>query len=219
VDRPGPRLKPALVAALCVLAMGVVVAPGQAAFEVEVKELDRQLRQHMKGSSWHRGCPIGLDRLRLLRLTHWDFGGQEQTGRLVIRLSETDEISAVFASLYQQQFPIEKMHLIDRYDGSDPRSMRANNTSAFNCRKVAGTSRWSEHAYGTAIDVNPVQNPYVSGGQVSPEEGRRYLDRSNLRKGMVTRDVVQAFRTNAGWYWGGNWSGTKDYQHFSRSGS
>jgi hypothetical protein len=218
MKRHRPRSKLAMVGALCLLALGGVAAPAYAGFDGEIKPLDERLRQHMKGSSWHRGCPIGLDRLRLLRLTHWGFDDQEKTGRLIVRHSEAVEIRDVFASLYQQRFPIEKMHLIDRYDGSDTRSMRANNTSAFNCRTVAGTSRWSEHAYGTALDINPVQNPYVSGSHVSPEEGRAYLDRSNVREGMVTEGVVRAFRTLAGWSWGGNWSGAKDYQHFSRSG-
>ena len=194
-------------------------APAQAAFESEIKPLDRQLREHMKGNSWHRGCPVARDRLRLVHVTHWNFQAEEQHGRLVVRLSEATETRDVFAELYELRFSIEKVHLIDRYDGSDSRSMRANNTSAFNCRTVAGTSRWSEHAYGTALDINPVQNPYVSGGHVSPAEGRRYLDRSDVREGMVTGDVVQAFAGIAGWSWGGNWSGTKDYQHFSRSGS
>jgi hypothetical protein len=112
------------------------------------------------------------------------------------------------------------MRLVDRYGGNDNRSMRADNTSAFNCRRVAGTTRWSEHAYGRAIDINPVENPYVrSDGSVSPRRGRPYADRSRHARGMIhARDAtVRAFH-RVGWGWGGYWRSSKDYQHFSASG-
>lgn len=122
--------------------------------------------------------------------------------------------------LYRKRFPIRRMRLIDAHGADDRRSMNADNTSAFNCRFVAGTERWSEHAYGKAIDVNPIENPYVTAsGHVSPPAGRPYADRSQDAEGMIHRGdaVVRAFR-RAGWKWGGNWPGTRDYQHFSASG-
>ena len=102
------------------------------------------------------------------------------------------------------------------YGGSDERSMAADNTSGFNCRYVRGTTRWSMHAYGEAIDVNPVENPYVQGSRVSPPAGRAFLDRGRYRKGMATRDsvLVDAFLA-AGWKWGASFG---DYQHFSTTG-
>ena len=113
------------------------------------------------------------------------------------------------------------MRLIDAYGGDDRRSMRADNTSAFNCRDVAGRPGvWSQHAYGRAIDINPVENPYVSpDGSVSPRKGRRFADRSRDGRGMIHRGdtAVRAFRRQ-GWEWGGAWSGAKDYQHFSSNG-
>jgi hypothetical protein len=112
------------------------------------------------------------------------------------------------------------MWLVDRYGGKDERSMRADNTSAFNCRNVAGTSSWSEHAYGRAIDINPVENPYVGNdGSVDPKKGRPYADRTRHAKGMVQAKgaVVHAFQ-DSGWGWGGSWNSAKDYQHFSASG-
>ena len=121
--------------------------------------------------------------------------------------------------LYRIHFPIRRMQLVDAYKGSDYRSIEADNTSAFNCRYVDGTTRWSEHAYGRAIDVNPIENPYVSGGSTSHRASVPYLDRSRPRAGMF-RDgdaAVRAFGA-AGWGWGGTWSGAKDYQHFSASG-
>jgi hypothetical protein len=123
-------------------------------------------------------------------------------------------------SMYRNDFKIRRMRLVDHYGGSDRRSMRADNTSAFNCRRVAGTTRWSEHAYGRAIDINPVENPYVaSDGTVSPRRGSAYVDRSRHAKGMIhARDsTVRAFR-RVGWGWGGYWRSSKDYQHFSASG-
>jgi hypothetical protein len=123
-------------------------------------------------------------------------------------------------AMYRKDFRIHRMRLIDHYGGGDKRSMRADNTSAFNCRKVSGSTSWSEHAYGRAIDINPVENPYVaSDGTVHPRKGRRYADRSRRAKGMVHAGdaTVRAF-ARVGWGWGGSWSSSKDYQHFSASG-
>jgi hypothetical protein len=182
-------------------------------------ELPPKLRQRMTGVSWHPGCPVHLDDLRLLRMPYWGFDGEVKRGRMVVNTKQANKTLRVFRRLYVKQFPIRRMRLIDAYDGNDDRSMAANNTSGFNCRRVAGTTRWSEHAYGRAIDINPVQNPYVRGSTVEPEAGRRYLDRSHVRRGMVVRPgpVARAFEAVA-WRWGGDWSSAKDYQHFSRTG-
>jgi hypothetical protein len=111
------------------------------------------------------------------------------------------------------------MELVDRYGASDFRSIEADNTSAFNCRYVDGTSRWSEHSYGRAIDVNPIENPYVSGGRTSHRASEPYLDRTPCRRGMACPGnvLVRAFAA-VGWGWGGDWTSVKDYQHFSASG-
>jgi hypothetical protein len=113
------------------------------------------------------------------------------------------------------------MRSIDAYVGNDERSLAADNTAAFNCRYAVGpgSKRWSTHAYGLAIDVNPVENPYLESGRVHPRAGRAYLDRSNLRPGMAVRGglLVSAF-ASVGWTWGGRWAGTPDYQHFSATG-
>jgi len=125
----------------------------------------------------------------------------------------------VFRRLYRGGFPIRRVRLVDRFDGDDRTSMRHDNTSAFNCRYVAGTTTWSRHAYGRAVDINPVENPYVDGTHVSPRMGRRYLDRTDVRPGMIVRGdvVVRAFR-RIGWGWGGRWTSATDYQHFSANG-
>lgn len=131
------------------------------------------------------------------------------------------EVVAVFRRLYAARFPIRRLRPIDAYRGNDERSLAADNTAGFNCRYVIGPGprRWSSHAFGEAIDVNPVENPYLERGRVHPRAGRAYLDRSHLRPGMAVRGgvLVRSFAT-AGWQWGGRWTGSPDYQHFSATG-
>lgn len=170
--------------------------------------------------SWRPGCPVGLSGLRLVTLSHWNFAGAVRQGELVVHRAHAQRIVIVFRTLFERRFPIARMRLVDAYRADDDRSMAANNTSAFNCRFVSGTRRWSEHAYGRAIDVNPIQNPYVaSSGRVSPPAGARYADRSRGAPGMIHAGdrTVRAFAA-IGWHWGGSWDGDKDYQHFSSTG-
>jgi hypothetical protein len=170
--------------------------------------------------SWRRGCPVGPMELRLLRVDHWGLDGRVHRGELIVHRDHARRILAVLGKLFKARYPIEKLRLVDAYRASDDRSMAANNTSAFNCRKVSGSSRWSEHAFGRAIDVNPLRNPYVTrGGRVSPPAGRPYANRARRAAGMIHGGdaVVRAFAA-AGWRWGGYWSGSKDYQHFSSTG-
>ena len=178
------------------------------------------MRAQMTGVSWHRGCPVGLDDLRLITLTYRGFDGKAHTGRLVANKGATGALVAVFRRLYAANFPIRRMEPVDRYGGDDFRSIEADNTSAFNCRAATGSSHWSNHAYGLAIDVNPIENPYVSGGRSSHPASAPYLDRSRHDPGMAYAGgvLVEAFRA-VGWGWGGSWSGSvHDYQHFSHNG-
>lgn len=171
--------------------------------------------------SWHRGCPVAPARLRRLRLTYWGFDGRAHTGALIVSARAVSPLTRVFSRLYAARFPIRRMRPIDAYGGSDERSLEADNTAAFNCRYAvaSGPRRWSVHAYGLAIDVNPVENPYVDRGRVHPRAGRAYLDRSRYRRGMAVRGglLVDAF-ASVGWPWGGRWTGSPDYQHFSATG-
>lgn len=190
------------------------------AFEASSEPLDAQHRRRMTGRSWHPGCPVGLDRLRLLEVPHWTMGDRDvHRGRLIVHRGVAAEMLRAMRGLLHARFPIRRMIPIDRYGGDDHRSMAADNTSAFNCRFVAGTTRWSEHAFGRAIDVNPVENPYVNGDHVSPPAGRAFADRSRRAAGMIHRGDG-AFRAFArvGWAWGGDWRPARDYQHFSESG-
>jgi len=188
-------------------------------FTGSVSRIDRETRRLMVGSSWHAGCPTRIRDLRLVNVTYRGFDDRPQHGRLAVHRTWADEILVVFRRLYREGFPIRRVRLVDRFDADDRESMRHDNTSAFNCRFVAGTTSWSQHAFGRAIDINPVENPYVDGSHVSPRRGRRYLDRSDVRPGMIVRGgvVLRAFQ-RIGWGWGGAWSSAKDYQHFSANG-
>jgi D-alanyl-D-alanine carboxypeptidase len=170
--------------------------------------------------SWRAGCPVGPVELRLLRVDHWGLDGKVHRGELMVHRDQARRILVVLKKLFQARYPIQRLRLVDAYRASDDRSMAANNTSGFNCRRVSGTSRWSEHAFGRAIDLNPLRNPYVTrGGRVSPPAGRPYANRARRAAGMIHGGdaVVRAFAA-AGWRWGGYWSGSRDYQHFSATG-
>jgi len=174
----------------------------------------------MTGVSWHRGCPVGFSGLRLLTVSFQGFDKRSHTGHLVVRKTVAKRLIGVFRKLYNARFPIRHLKLIDNFDGNDFRSIEADNSSAFNCRRATGSSSWSEHAYGLAIDVNPIENPYVTAaGHVAHKASRPYVNRSPIRPGMAYTGgtLVRAF-VSIGWGWGGNWSGSKDYQHFSKNG-
>ena len=164
-------------------------------------------------------CP-SFDGLRVLTLSHWDFAGAVQTGQLVVAAAVADEVVAIFAALYQLRFPIACMRPVELYGGDDDASMAANNTSGFNFRNVAGTDVLSHHAHGVAIDINPLQNPMIVKGQVFPPAGAAYVDRGELRPGMIARPgpVVDLFDAR-GWEWGGDWRHMKDYHHFTKPGA
>jgi hypothetical protein len=205
---------------MLVLAWAVSAAPAaDTPFRGSIAPIDAVQAKRMTGVSWRPGCPVLLRDLRLLRLTHWGFDGRARTGRLIVHAEVARETVSVFRRLYTARFPIRRMTPVDAYGGSDFRSIEADNTSAFNCRRVEGTSRWSEHAYGRALDLNPIENPYVSGGSTSHPASVPYLDRSRRRPGMAYEGgvVVRAFDA-IGWGWGGRWTSVRDYQHFSASG-
>jgi hypothetical protein len=207
------RFAPAPLALVALLLALALAAPASARPAFSSGPIDAKTRERMTGVSWHRGCPVGLNDLRLLKVRHWGFDGKvhEDSARGMVR---------AMRRLFGLHFPIRRMRLVDAYGADDHRSMDADNTSAFNCRFVSGTDRWSEHAYGHAIDVNPVENPYADrDGYASPPAGAAYFDRSQRARGLIHRrgPVVAAF-AKIGWEWGGNWSWPKDFQHFSRNG-
>jgi hypothetical protein len=202
---------PALLAA-AVVAVGAAAAGTAPRFTGEIRPVRWDDLRH----SYRAGCPVRPAQLRTLRVSYWDFDSRAQTGSIVVARRHAPSIVQVFRRLWQERFPIRRVRPVSAYRGSDDASMAADNTSGFNCRFVSGTSRWSMHALGEAIDVNPVENPYVRGGTVSPPAGPAYLDRTRYRKGMAVEGgvLVRAF-ASVGWKWGGSWG---DYQHFSTNG-
>jgi hypothetical protein len=186
-------------------------------FVSTISEIDSATAARM-ASSWHQGCPVPLSDLRYLTVTYRGFDGTDHDGELVVAAGVATDVTDIFSQLYGAGYPIASLRLIDDFGGSDDDSMSADNSSAFNCRPVTGGGGFSEHSYGTAIDLNPVENPYLTGSLVLPPAGRAFVDRPDAAGVIHPGDpVVNAFGSH-GWTWGGTWSGPIDYQHFSVSG-
>lgn len=180
-------------------------------------EVPEAVRDAMRTCSWRDDprCPP-FEQLRWLRLRHRGFDGAVHAGELVVHAAVAAEVVDIFEQLFHAGFPIESLRRIEDFAADDDASMAANNSSGFNFRVVDGTSELSQHALGRAIDINPVQNPWLRGARVDPAAGRSYLDRAHVRPGMIVRPgpVVDAF-TRAGWLWGGDLA-HPDYHHFSK---
>jgi len=205
----------------------MLLALAPAVSQASIRPLPTPVQQQLKdGGFWHRGCPVALSNLRLLTVTHRDFRGRDQTGQLIVNRTAAPALERVFRRLHKLRFPIRHLRLADVYGPARDRPRDGDVSGSFECRKAAAspctrantTSSWSNHAYGLAVDLNPVENPYVGCGQSRDPRARRYRDRSRHRRGMVTRRVVAAF-ASVGWGWGGSWTGnTRDYMHFSSTG-
>jgi uncharacterized protein with LGFP repeats len=169
--------------------------------------------------TYRSGCPVGPSSLRMITLTYRNFAGDDVRGTIVVRSTVVSSITSVFADAHHAGWPFRRVTPVDTYKGSDVRSMEADNTSAFNCRKVTGNPyRVSQHSYGNAIDINTYENPYVANGKVYPKGSDSYLNRKNHRKGMILSGGTVASRFAAmGWPWGARWN-EPDYQHFSSNG-
>ncbi|MDO7867644.1 M15 family metallopeptidase [Nocardioides jiangxiensis] len=165
-------------------------------------------------STWQPGCPVGKEDLAWVRLTFRGFDGARHTGELLLNRSVAAPVASVFRELWRQRFPLEEMRVTTRAELDAPPYGDGNDTSAFVCRPAVGSSRFSEHAYGLAVDVNPFQNPYTKGDLVLPELAGSYVDRDPLRPGMLTPGAIAAF-ARIGWEWGGDWHTLKDRHHFS----
>ena len=188
-------------------------------FRSSVTGLSAAARARMDGVSWHPGCPVSMDRLRLLRVSYWGFDGMAHQGGLVVNASAATALSRAFGMLFAARFPIRQMRVVDDFGGDDERSMLADNTSAFNCRQVPGSTVWSQHAYGLAVDVNPFENPEVRSGAVDPPAASAWADRSRSSPAMIRHgDAAWRAFSEIGWTWGGDWTSLKDYQHFSANG-
>ena len=208
---------------IAVIAAVVSALTPAASFHSSVKPLTSSQKTMLKKAGvWHKGCPVGLNDLRVLTATYRGFDKHNHTGQLVVNKSAASKLATVFHRLYVIHFPIENMTLEGVYGHKQVQDP----TGSFECRQAvpspctggSGTGSWSNHAFGLAVDLNPRENPYVGCGMSRDPTAQSYRDRSRHRPGMVTAQVRKAF-ASIGWGWGGSWSGnTKDYMHFSFNG-
>lgn len=185
-----------------------------------VYAIGRDARKHVLARNWRPGCPVPITDLRLVKVTYWDFKGDVRTGPLILHEQVADDVLWVFRQLFRARFPIHRIGLAPRPQPIDWDSRR-NLTSSFNCREATGNpGSLSQHSYGWAIDINPLQNPYVRlDGSVLRAAAKSYRDRARDHPGMIhPGDVVIGSFAQIGWEWGGNWHTLKDYMHFSLTG-
>ena len=188
-------------------------------YHATIRKIGVDTLAEMQGQSWTPDCPLGPSDLRLVHVLHWSSETEVRWGELVVAADAAEVMVSVFRDLYRSRFLVPSIRRIDHYEANDDLSMNANNTSAFNCRKVKGTEVWSQHSYGNAIDINPLWNPWVRGTVVDPPAAEAFVDRETIKPGMISAGdvVVRAFEAHD-WKWGGDWTGKKDYQHFSVNG-
>lgn len=171
------------------------------------------------GASWRPECPLGPAQLRRISLDYLGFDGKTHRGELIVHEDLVEEVIAIFGNLHRLSYPIERMRTVDQYPGADDElSMEDNNTSAFNCRSIPGSTHWAQHAYGRAIDLNPRINPCLyADGTIQPVNAADYLERHRTDPGLLHAGdpAVRTF-TDQGWQWGGAWTNPVDYQHFER---
>ena len=202
--------------------------PVRTRYDGTISRLPVSLAAEMRGTTWKPGCPVPLEDLRLLEFNYYGFGGGIRRGPMVVHEDVAEDVLWVFKQLFDAEFPIKRVGLTKEFVPSEFEPIitsKRSVTASFNCRPVitplGPSDDFSQHSYGMAIDINPVQNPYVTAaGFVRNTESRRYLERSKRLTGMIhPGDVVVRSFTRIGWDWGGTWSGGKDYMHFSTSGT
>jgi len=189
--------------------------------ELSPSPIPQSVKSHMYNVSYKKGCPVGWDDLRYLRIKYLNFSGKTVYGEMIVHKEVANEVIHIFSDLYAIGYPIHKMQLVSHYGGNDWQSIEADNTSAFNCRKATGSKKWSKHSYGKAIDLNSIENPYISrSGHIAHKASLKY--RKRLHKNNTSADKAVLLRNDKavkifkkyGWKWGGDWHGVKDYQHF-----
>lgn len=190
--------------------------PGDGRYQATVAPVPEDV---LARSTWQPSCPVAAPDLRYLTMSFVGYDGAAHTGEMIVNARVADAVTRVFRHLFEARFPIEEMRVVARPELTAPPTGDGNNTTAFVCRPAVRQTRWSAHAYGLAIDLNPFCNPYVRGGLVLPELASSYLDRANLRPGMIEPgDVAVRAFTAIGWSWGGEWTTPRDIQHFTATG-
>jgi hypothetical protein len=196
----------------------VNVAFAYPAFKGSISPVPRYVQKKMRGVTMRENCPIGFNQLSYVRISFLDFNHRTHRGALIVNRRLAKQVLSMFRKLYYHRFPMRSVRPMYEFNGNDHASMEANNTSAFNCRKIGTSRRFSKHSYGEAIDINPLLNPYIRGQYVAPEGARAFISRSSYHPGKITRKsyVYKLFREYR-WSWGGNWRYSKDYQHFEKN--
>lgn len=189
--------------------------------EFYYEELPEDVIDRIQGKSYKENCDVPYSELRYVRVLYWGFDEKAHKGELIVNKAIAEDIVEIFRELYDKQYPIERMVLVDEYEADDNTSMAADNTSCFNYRNVDGTNHLSLHSYGLAIDINPKYNPYVrtiDGKKVvTPDNGMEYADRSlDCQYYINTEDACYKAFISRGFTWGGEWVNSKDYQHFQK---
>jgi hypothetical protein len=183
-----------------------------------IEEISDSTLNRMTGNSYPEGCEVSIRDLRYLIIPHYDGKGAVRIGELVCHQDVADEFMYLFKELFRNKFPIERMELIDNFGGDDVKSMESNNTSAFNYRVISGTGKLSRHAFGMAIDINPLYNPCVRDERINPESGKYYADRNRLNKYTLLKGdlIYKILHDKFGFSWGGDFENCKDYQHYEK---
>jgi len=195
----------------------VLVPPAGEGYEWSIDPIPADV---LARSSWLAECPVTLDELSYLTMSHFGFDQKFHTGEMIVNTSVAEQVVEVFRDLHEARFPIEQMRVITKEEIDAHPTGDWNDTTSFVCRPAVGSESWSQHAYGFAVDVNPFHNPYLKGDLVLPELASAYTDRDTVRVGMIVPgDVVTESFGGIGWGWGGNWSSLKDWMHFSLSGT
>lgn len=185
-------------------------------YKAKIFPISEDVRTEMMRYSWHPGCPVAIENLRLVKIPYWGFDEHYHLGELVVNEKVANDIALIFTQLAHDHFLIRSIKRIEAFHGDDQASMKVDNSSAFNCRAITGQQqKFSLHSYGLAVDINTVENPYVKGNIIEPEEGKDYLNRNIMRPGMISHEMpVYHYFIDKGWYWGGDFHELKDYQHF-----
>ena len=180
------------------------------------REIPEEVFRRMLGKSYPEECPVPLDDLRYVKVLHVGFDGESHEGEMIVNKRIADDVVEIFKELYEAEYPIERIRLIDEYDASDEASMTDNNTSCFCYRTISGSNQLSYHARGLAVDVNTLYNPYVSKKKIEPAAGKKYAyDRDSGNPYYIDEDdLCYKLFTEHGFFWGGHWNSVKDYQHF-----
>jgi len=200
----------------------MMIYPLFADYTANISHIPPHIKHKMlKGNSYHRGCPVGFEDLRYITLIYKNFKGKDKQGELIVHKDIAQSVVNIFKELYDIHYPIKQMSLVSDFGGNDWRSIEADNTSAFNCRNATGTNHFSKHAYGKAIDINPIENPYISKtGHISHKASLKFRkrvhknntpqDKALIKKGDKALQIFEKYHFK----WGGEWRYVKDYQHF-----